>query len=92
MKKIDFDLFHNLNITFYFAIIILSNIFVGFLIGYLIFSFTSQRFWIVIFMFVGVISGLYSAVQEFSKEVDNHDRTQKKTKGTDNKNNYTSNN
>ena len=43
-------------------------------------------------MIIGIISGLYSAVQEFSKEVDNHDRTQKKTKGTDNKNNYTSNN
>lgn len=92
MKNFDFNSFHNLNIIFYFAIIILSNIFVGFLIGYFIFSLTSQKFWIVIFMIIGIISGLYSAVQEFSKEVDNHDRTQKKTKGTDNKNNYNSNN
>jgi len=92
LKKIDFNSFHNLNIIFYFAIIILPNIFVGLLIGYFIYLLTSQRFWMAGFMFLGVLSGLYSAVKEFSKEGESNDGTQKETQGTDKKNNCASNN
>jgi len=44
------------------------------------------------FMFLGVLSGLYSAVKEFSKEGESNDGTQKETQGTDKKNNCASNN
>ncbi|PNR97103.1 AtpZ/AtpI family protein [Petrotoga sp. 9PWA.NaAc.5.4] len=86
MKKYNFDYFRSLNLIVYFAVIVLSNIFVGFLIGYLITKFTGQQIWIVLLIFLGMISGLYSAVKELLKEAEKYDRAEKEAQRVNNKN------
>jgi F0F1-type ATP synthase assembly protein I len=72
----------------YFSVIVLSNIFVGLLIGYLIYKFTDQQIWMVILMFLGIVSGLYSGIKELLKEVEKHERTEKEAKRDGDKSNY----
>jgi len=75
------------NLVLYFAFIVLSNIFIGFVIGKVIEHFTNKSFFIVIFMLIGVISGLYSGIKELMKEAEKYERTSKKIERNDSENN-----
>lgn len=87
MKKHDLRSLGYLNMIIYFAVIVLSNIFVSLLIGYLIYRFTNQQIWMVMLMFLGIISGLYSGIRELLKEVEKHERAEKKAERDRNENN-----
>lgn len=86
MKRFDLRSFSYLNMVIYFSVIVLSNIFVGLLIGYLIYKFTDQQIWMVILMFLGIVSGLYSGIKELLKEVEKHERAEKEVKRDRDKN------
>ncbi|RAO98862.1 hypothetical protein PW5551_07205 [Petrotoga sp. 9PW.55.5.1] len=86
MKRFDLRSFSYLNMVIYFAVIVLSNIFVGLLIGYLIYKFTGQQIWMVILMFLGIVSGLYSGIKELLREVEKHERAEKEAKRDRDKN------
>jgi len=87
LRRHDLRSFSYLNMIIYFAIIVLSNIFVGLLIGYLIYRFTNQQIWMVLLMFLGIISGLYSGIRELLKEVEKYERAEKKVKRDRDENN-----
>lgn len=88
--KIDVKTFANLNLILFFALVVLSNIFIGYIIGYFLSSLTGTEIWKIVFLFLGVISGLYNGIMEMLKEVkkqDNEYRIKKESKGNNNKNN-----
>ncbi|WGS64103.1 AtpZ/AtpI family protein [Marinitoga aeolica] len=88
--KIDVKIFANLNLILFFALTVLANIFIGYLIGYGLSSLTNNDIWKIVFLFLGIISGLYNGIMELLKEAEKQDnelRTKKEGKRDNNKNN-----
>ncbi|KLO23189.1 hypothetical protein X275_03370 [Marinitoga sp. 1197] len=93
--KIDVKIFANLNLILFFALTVLANIFIGYLIGYGLSSLTNNNVWKIVFLFLGIISGLYNGIMELIKEAkkqDNERRIKKENKRDNNKNNNSFNN
>lgn len=84
--KIDLKGFNQLNMILMFGITVLSNIFVGLGIGWIIDGFFDQKFFMVIFMFLGIASGLYFGIKDLIKEVEKNDRIESSSKKANNKN------
>ena len=74
----------NLNLVITFGLIVLSNIFVAGLLGYYIDKWTFKNHLIfIIFLFLGVGSGLYNGVKYLIREVDKLDRIARERKEDD---------
>ncbi|GAB6188554.1 hypothetical protein JCM30566_02930 [Marinitoga arctica] len=89
-NKIDIKIFTRLNLILFFALTVLANVFMGYLIGVAISSITKTEIWKIAFLFLGVISGLYNGIMEMLKEVEKEDnelRIKKKNKRNNNKDN-----
>lgn len=85
--KLDLKGFNQLNMVLMFGITVLSNIFVGLGLGWVLDEFFNQNFFMIIFMFLGIASGLYFGVRDLLREAEKYDKTQKTTKKTDKKDN-----
>ena len=67
-----------LGLVLQFGLITLSNVFVGGLIGYLVVKYTSLgKGWIVPFLMLGVLSGLFSGVKYLLKEASKDEKRDK---------------
>ncbi|HOO75352.1 MAG TPA: AtpZ/AtpI family protein [Tepiditoga sp.] len=86
MKKLDLKTLGYANLIYYFAIVVITNIAVGFGIGYLIYRYFSSVLWLIIFVLLGVISGLYNGIKEIRKEADKLDRIKAGSQKTNNNN------
>ncbi len=90
--KIDLKTFNQLNLVLMFGITVLSNIFVGMGIGWLLDKIFNHSFWMIVFMLLGIFSGLYFGIKDLLREAERYDKTQNSTKKTDNKDNNNINN
>ena len=85
MKSFDPKIFTQSNCVLNFALIVLSNIFVSFFIGQWISSLTKSVVWTIVFLFLGVISGLYCGIKELIREAEKYEGSGKKNAGDDKK-------
>ncbi|WP_084251683.1 AtpZ/AtpI family protein [Kosmotoga arenicorallina] len=88
-KLINFKELGMLNIVFQFGIVVLSNVFVGGLIGYLLMKYANMgKFWLILFLMLGIFSGLYQGIKYLLKEAEKYERSNKDgdkgNNGTDN--------
>lgn len=92
MKKNDLKTFGQINLVIFFGIVVITNVFVGFGIGYFIYSLTNNKLWLILMLFLGMISGLYNGIKELLKEAKKYDEIGNDTKRDDKKNNSSNNN
>lgn len=85
--KLDLKSFNQLNMILMFGITVISNIFVGLGIGWMLNRLLNQSFWMIIFMFLGIGSGLYFGIKDLLREVDKYDKAGNSSKKIDKKNN-----
>jgi F0F1-type ATP synthase assembly protein I len=85
--KLDLKGFNQLNMVLMFGITVLSNIFVGLGLGWVLDEFFNQNFFMIIFMFLGIASGLYFGLKDLLREAEKYDKTQKTSKKADKKDN-----
>ncbi|MDK2945914.1 AtpZ/AtpI family protein [Geotoga petraea] len=84
--KLDLNGFNQLNMILMFGITVLSNIFVGLGLGWIFDEFFNQNFFKIIFMFLGIASGLYFGIKDLIREADKYDKAERTSKKTDDKN------
>ncbi|HHF08452.1 MAG: hypothetical protein DRP32_07510 [Thermotogae bacterium] len=80
MKKnpLNFKELGMLNIVFQFGIVVVSNVFVGGLIGYLLMKYAGMgKFWLILFLMLGIFSGLYQGIRYLLKEAEKYEKTDK---------------
>lgn len=71
--------FVKLNLVIVFGVVVISNIFVAGLIGYLIDKWTfNNKVIFIIFLFIGVISGIYNGIRELLREAERYEKLDKK--------------
>ncbi len=76
--------FVKLNLVMVFGVVVISNIFVAGLIGYLIDKWTfNNKVIFIIFLFLGVISGIYNGIRELLKEAEKYEKLDKKDDNDD---------
>ncbi len=64
-----------LNLVTAFGVTVVSNILIAGLLGYWIDKLTSKdHVFLVIFLFIGVISGLYNGIRQLLKEAERYER------------------
>lgn len=83
----DLKIFNQLNLVLMFGLTVISNIFVGLGIGWVLDKIFNQSFWMIIFMFLGIASGLYFGIKELLREAEKYDKAQNSSKKSDKKNN-----
>jgi len=77
-KRIDFRQLNAINMVFQFGIVVISNILVGGLLGYLTDKYLfHNKIWLVIFLFLGMISGIYQGIRYLMKEAEKYERLNK---------------
>ncbi|AKI96788.1 AtpZ/AtpI family protein [Kosmotoga pacifica] len=77
-KKFGFKQFGMLNMVFQFGIVVISNVFVGGLIGYLLVKYANLgKIWLVLFFMLGIFSGLYQGIRYLLKEAEKYERNNK---------------
>ncbi|ACR78950.1 MULTISPECIES: AtpZ/AtpI family protein [Kosmotoga] len=77
-KRIDFRQLNAINMVFQFGIVVISNILVGGLLGYLTDKYLfHNKIWLVIFLFLGTISGIYQGIRYLMKEAEKYERLNK---------------
>jgi len=81
LKFFDLRAFSNLNMVITFGIIVVSNILVALVAGYYLDKWTfNNKLLLIVFVFLGVASGLYNGIRYLLKEVDRLERTERKRK------------
>ncbi|MFO7881706.1 MAG: AtpZ/AtpI family protein [Kosmotogaceae bacterium] len=74
-KLFDPKSFGSLNIVFQFGIIVISNVIVGGLLGYLLYKYAPLgKMWLIIFLMLGVFSGLYQGILYLLKEAEKSEK------------------
>ncbi len=74
-KLFDPKSFGSLNIVFQFGIIVISNVIVGGLLGYLLYKYAPLgKMWLVILLMLGVFSGLYQGILYLLKEAEKSEK------------------
>lgn len=83
-RKLDMHSFKAINMVFEFGITVISNVAVAGFIGYLIVRFFSiDRGWLIPFLILGIVSGLYSGLRYLMKEADRIERSSKDSQERD---------
>ena len=77
--------FVKLNLVLVFGVTVVANIAVAGIIGYFIDKWTfNNKVFFIVFLFVGIISGLYNGIRELMKEAERYEKIDKKGSGDDN--------
>ena len=89
-SNFDFKSFRGINIVLEFGITVLTNVGVATFIGYLIVkAFDIHRGWLIPFLILGILSGLYNGIRYLMKEADRLERDSKDGKKRDSGDNDT---
>ena len=77
-KRNDLKYFTSLGIVIQFGVVVVSNIFVDGVIGYFIDKWTlKNKLFLIVFLFLGVASGLYNGVKYLLKEAQKYEKHDK---------------
>lgn len=88
MKFFDPKAFSSWNTVITFGIIVISNILVALFAGYYLDKWTfNNKLLLIVFVFLGIASGLYNGIKYLLKEVDRLERTERKRKEIHDSNN-----
>ncbi len=81
-KRFPIVFFKRSNVVFDFGVTIASNVLVGGLIGYYLDKWTfNNKVLLVIFLFLGIASGMYNGMRMLLKEAKREDEDDKRNKG-----------
>lgn len=81
-KRFPIVFFKHSNVVFDFGVTIASNVLVGGLIGYYLDKWTfDNKVLLVIFLFLGIASGMYNGMKMLLKEAKKEDEYDKRNKG-----------
>ncbi len=77
-KRFPIVFFKRSNVIFDFGVTILSNVLVGGLIGYYLDKWTfNNKVLLVVFLFIGIVSGMYNGMRMLFKEAKKEDEDDK---------------
>ncbi len=80
-KRFPIAFFKRSNVVFGFGVTVASNVLVGGLIGYYLDKWTfNNKVLLVIFLFLGVVSGMYSGIRMLLEEAKKEDEDGKRNK------------
>ncbi len=81
-KRFPIAFFKRSNVVFDFGVTIASNVLVGGLIGYYLDKWTfNNKVLLVVFLFLGIASGMYNGMRMLLKEAKREDEDDKRNKG-----------